>query len=70
MNLRSALIGVGTLFIVLVILAFTPLTDGGEGTQQNTVGDLVWAGIFITFAAFIVLGIMGLFRKRRPPEVR
>ncbi|HVR33515.1 MAG TPA: hypothetical protein VMS74_12525 [Acidimicrobiia bacterium] len=70
MNLRSVLIGVGALFVVLVILAFTPLVDGGEGTWQNTVGDVVWTGIFVTFAAFIVLGIMWLVRRRRAPEVR
>ena len=70
MNLRSALIVVGVLFIVFLILAFTPLVDGGEGTWQNTVGDVVWAGIFITFAALIVLGIMWLLRGRRAPEVR
>ena len=37
---------------ILVVIALSPLTDSDTG-WQNTVGDVVWTGMFVTFAGIV-----------------
>lgn len=42
--------------VALMAIAFSPLTDGDTG-WRNTVGDVVWTGMFIVFGGLVALGI-------------
>ena len=42
--------------VLLMGVAFSPLTDGETG-WRNSVGDVVWTGMFVVFALLVGLGI-------------
>ena len=61
---RSFFISAG-LFIAAMVIAFTPLAEGEEGTWQDMTGDIVWSVIFVTLPLTVLLGIGMWLRGRR-----
>ena len=49
-------------FVICLAVAFSPLTDGDTG-WKNTVGDVVWTGMFVSLPVAIVAGIAAVTRK-------
>ncbi|MDQ3770391.1 MAG: hypothetical protein M3370_13085 [Actinomycetota bacterium] len=64
MSLNTALKALSALLLLLLVLAFTPLAEGESGTWQDTVGDVVWSGIFLVAAALLITGVAALIRRR------
>lgn len=62
--MKRAAQGLALLLVVLMAVAFSPLTDGDTG-WRNTVGDVVWTGMFLVFAALVFLGLAALVGKVR-----
>ncbi len=61
---RNLLAGLAGLFVVLLIVGLSPLVEGDSG-WKNTLGDVIWSGIFLTLAALVVLGVATVVRSRR-----
>jgi len=57
MRFRSLLIALGVLFVGLLIVGFSPLVEGESG-WKNTLGDIIWTGIFLTALALVVVGVL------------
>jgi hypothetical protein len=65
MQLITALKATAVLFAGLVIVGFSPLVDSDSG-WKNTLGDVIWTGIFVSAAALVALAIAtGVTRARR-----
>ena len=60
---RIAKILSGTMAL-LVVIAFSPLTDGDTGWRA-AVGDVVWTGMFLVFAALVAVVAAILLGGRR-----
>lgn len=48
---------------VLLVFAFSPLTDSDTG-WRNAVGDVVWTAMFVVFAGIVATGIWMIATKR------
>ena len=64
MSTNTAFKVLSVALLALLVVAFTPLADGDPGTWQNTVGDIVWSGIFLAFAGLLVTAALALSRRR------
>ena len=64
-GLRLALIVLGVLFLVELAVAFSPLTEGEEGTAANMVGDVVWTAMPTTLVALIAVGIIWIVKRNK-----
>lgn len=65
MSTNTAFKALGALFLILIIVAFTPLAEGDSGTWQDMVGDIVWSGIFLALAGLLITAALALSRRRR-----
>ena len=53
------------LLITAIVIAFTPLAEGREGTRQDMTGDIVWSAIFVALPLTLALGVVVWLRGRR-----
>lgn len=68
MRARRALRGSTIAMAVLLLVAFSPLTDDDSG-WRNTVGDVVWTGMFLAFAGIIAAAVwVALDHRARAPR--
>lgn len=65
MSINTALKAFSLLLLALLVVAFTPIAEGESGTWQDTVGDIVWSGIFLAVAALLITAALALSRRRR-----
>jgi len=61
---RSFFISAG-LFVAALVIAFTPLAEGEEGTWQDMTGDIVWSAIFVLLPLTVILAVAVWMRGRR-----
>lgn len=63
MQLTTAVKGLAALLVVLALIAVSPLIDAESG-WKNTLGDIVWTGMFLTVAALVVVGVAAIVRRK------
>ena len=63
MQLTTAAKGLGALLVILALVAVSPLVDAESG-WKNTLGDIVWTGMFLTIAALAAVGVTAVVRHK------